>query len=236
MSTEGNIALVTGGGTGIGLAVARRLAKEGYSLLLVGRRQEPLRAAVVELGQSTRCVAHLADIGDMGQAAGCVDVAVGAFGRLDVVINNAGYAPLMPMESITHPEVERTFRVNAMGPAAIVGRVWATFLKQRRGCIVNISSYATVDPFPGLGVYAGAKAAVNLLAKSAHNEGHRSGIRAFAVAPGAVETAMLRSIVPVEALPASRTLSPEQVAAVVMECVLGRRDEQRGQVILVPSP
>ncbi len=230
------VAIVTGAGTGIGLAVSRRLAAAGYSLCLIGRRTDVLQAAAAELSRSVKCHVHTADVGELSQAAGCVDAAVAAFQRLDVVINNAGYAPVMAMDAVTNGEIERIFRVNAMGPSAIIGRAWPVMVRGGGGCIVNISSFATVDPFPGLGIYGAAKAACNLLAKACHNEGRTSRIRAFSVAPGAVETAMLRANFPVEALPTSRTLSPDQVAAVVLECVEGARDSQNGQTILVPSP
>ncbi|HLO40196.1 MAG TPA: SDR family oxidoreductase, partial [Phycisphaerales bacterium] len=210
----------------------------GYTLLLVGRRPDPLREAVAQLSRITRCVAHMADIGDTVQAIQAVDMAVGAFGRLDVIINNAGLAPLVSLDSVAGDLelLDQLYRVNAIGPTAIIGRAWSTLLKQQGGCIVNISSFSTVDPFPGLGVYGAAKAAVNVLARACHNEGRRFGIRAFAVAPGAVETAMLRSIFPEEALPRTRTLSPDTVAEVVVSCVRGERDAQLGETILVPSP
>lgn len=236
--TYAKVAMITGGGTGIGLACAHLLARDGYTLFLVGRRPDPLREAVARLSRITRTHAHMADIGDPHQAVQAVDMAVGALGRLDVVVNNAGYAPLVALDSVATDieQLSEIFRVNAIGPSAIIGRAWSTFLKQQGGCVVNISSFSTVDPFPGLGVYGAAKAAVNVLARACHNEGRRFGIRAFAVAPGAVETDMLRSIFPEEALPKSRTLSPEAVAQVVQSCVRGDRDEQAGETILVPSP
>ncbi len=236
MIESGWVALVTGAGTGIGLACARMLAASGVHMVLVGRRAAPLEAAASELAAQTQCVTHPADVADLDAAARAVDVAIGRFGRLDIVINNAGYAPSMPLDRVTPEQIERVFRVNAMGPAAIIARAWPVMARQGGGCIVNMSSYATIDPFPGLGVYGAAKASLNLLAKACHNEGRTLGIRAFAVAPGAVETQMLRALVPREMLPTSRTLSPEQVAQVVLACIRGDRDAESGQTILLPSP
>ncbi|MCC6426854.1 MAG: SDR family oxidoreductase [Phycisphaerales bacterium] len=236
MAQPQKIALITGAGSGIGLACTRMLADDGYGLVLVGRRSEPLRAAAQELSGRVPCLVHAADVGKADQASVCVDAGIAKFGRLDVIINNAGYAPVIPLDRITQEGVEEAFAVNAIGPTIIIGRAWPGMVRRGGGCIVNISSYATVDPFPGLGVYAAAKSALNMLAKACHNEGSAAGIRAFAVAPGAVETQMLRRIVPEEALPRPRTLAPEQVAQVVMECIRGARDAQSGHTILVPSP
>jgi NAD(P)-dependent dehydrogenase (short-subunit alcohol dehydrogenase family) len=230
------VALVTGAGTGIGLATCALLAKAGFQVLLVGRREAVLRKAAEQLGGPSAAQVHAADVGDYDQAAACVDRAIETFGRLDAVINNAGHVESMPMGGGDESRTRRLFDVNAIGPAAIINRAWPRMIAQKSGRIINVSSMAAVDPFPGLGVYAAAKAAVNLLARAAHNEGRRWGILAFAVAPGAVETAMLRSIADERALPPARTLQPDHVARIIVECATGARDEQSGQVIAVPSP
>ena len=94
---------------------------------------------------------------------------------------------------------------------------------------------ATVDPFPGLGVYAASKAALASLTRSLHNEGASHGIRAFSVAPGAVETKMLRQLFSTDQLPTDQTLEPAAVAEVVVGCIRGEREDDRGQTILLPS-
>lgn len=234
-SSTVKVALVTGAGTGIGLATCALLAQAGFQILLVGRRESLLQAAAAPLGPSVARV-HTADVGDYDQAQACVDRAIEAFGRLDVVVNNAGHVASMLIGAVDESRARRLFDVNAIGPTAIINRAWPHMVAQKSGRIINVSSMATVDPFPGLGVYAATKAAVNLLARAAHNEGRRRGILAFAVAPGAVETAMLRSIVDERALPPARTLQPDQVARIVVECATGARDHQSGEVITVPSP
>jgi NAD(P)-dependent dehydrogenase (short-subunit alcohol dehydrogenase family) len=104
------------------------------------------------------------------------------------------------------------------------------------GTIINVSSYATIDPFPTLYAYAAAKASVNLLAKSVSVQGKALGIRGFAVAPGCVDTDLLRSLVTEDQVPLSKRLMPAAVAQVIADCVQGKRDAENGQVILVPSP
>jgi 3-oxoacyl-[acyl-carrier protein] reductase len=101
--------------------------------------------------------------------------------------------------------------------------------------IVNVSSVSAIDPFPGLSIYGATKGAINALTRGCANEGRDVGIRAFAVAPGAVETAMLRAIASEEQLPRTATLTPEQVAGVIVACAVGERDEENGGVIVVPS-
>jgi NAD(P)-dependent dehydrogenase (short-subunit alcohol dehydrogenase family) len=95
---------------------------------------------------------------------------------------------------------------------------------------------STVDPFPGLAIYAASKAALESLARSIKNEGHAYNIKAFNIAPGAVETLMLRSFIDESALPRDKTLSPEAVATVIADCVTGQRDAENGTTIILPSP
>ena len=118
--------------------------------------------------------------------------------------------------------------------AAMEARMLAT-RSERAGCVVNITSMAVVDPFPGLAVYAASKAALDSLTRSIHNEGADHGIRAYSVAPGAVETEMLRTIVTEEQLPTEQTLAPAQIAEVVADCIAGTCAEPSGSSLLVPS-
>ena len=122
--------------------------------------------------------------------------------------------------------------------------------KEPEGCIVNISSMATADPYPGLGLYAVTKAAVEMLTRVTALEGMvpqgttsgwtgaagASGIRAYCVAPGAVETPMLRSLFDAESLPKSKTLTPAHVALVIVNLLLGESHERSGTLVRVPSP
>ena len=170
-----------------------------------------------------------------------------AFGRLDGIVSNAGWAPCMPIERHTPEIIRQTFEVNALGPAYLFAAGWKQFHAQNTkdhgagnkvsgGCIVLVSSMATLDPFPGLFAYAAAKSSLNSMARSALAESSDLGIRCFVVAPGAVETTMLRGVVDRDLLPTERALLPEQVAEVIAECVAGLRDEQVGQTLVLPSP
>lgn len=229
------IAIITGAGSGIGLATSQLLAAEGWTIALAGRRAEALNAAAATLpGSSHLCIP--ADISEPDACGELVRQTIAAFGRIDAIVNNAGFAPLLPIGDHTPGLIRQTFDINTLGPANLILAVWPHMLAQRSGRIVNVSSMATLDPFPGFFAYAAAKASVELMAKSIAREGTRAGIKAFAVAPGAVETPMLRSIISEDLVPASKALAPSIVAGVIADCVLGRRDTENGQTIRVPSP
>ena len=152
------------------------------------------------------------------------------------MINNAGFAPAEPHRRTTLDTLAQAFAVNAIGPGALILASWPHFVRAGAGVVVNVSTMGTIDPFPGFFAYAGAKASVNLFARSIAKEGAAHNIRAFAVAPGAVETPMLRGLFGADALPPERCLLPDDVARVVVDCVLGRRDAENGATIVLPSP
>ncbi len=244
-STQAQVVIVTGAGSGIGREIALDLSGRGCKLVLTGRRREPLEETARFLVGDPLVVS--ADIRKPADAHCIIDETIRHFGRLDVLINNAGAAPCMSIDKHTPAIIDDTFAVNALGPAYLIARAWKVWEDQNAGdhaagrnpgggCIVNISSMATVDPFPGLFAYAAAKGALSTMIKSCHNEGKDLGIRAFCVSPGAVETAMLRAIVDSDMLPHDRTLSPKAVAVIVAECIAGLRDDVAGQVLLLPSP
>ncbi|MBS0188369.1 MAG: SDR family oxidoreductase [Planctomycetes bacterium] len=226
-------AIITGAGSGIGLSTARKLYAAGFGLLLAGRDMEKLRAAAAELpGVLTRAV----DLSDSAQVESLIAEGLASLGRLDALVNNAGWTPLKPVGSHASEEIERVFRVNAIGPCVAIAKAFPIMQRQGGGCIVNVSSMATVDPFPGFFAYAAAKASLNLMVRSVANEGKSKNIRAYAVAPGAVETPLLRSMFSEKAIPKHRALHPDDVAQVIVDCVLGVREKDNGTTILVPSP
>lgn len=228
-------AIITGAGTGIGFATARRLGAKGWAVALAGRRREQLEhaaAALREAGSAPeRVVVHPCDVADAASVRSLVADAHRRFGRVDALVNNAGVAALVPIDKGGPDFLRDVFAVNALGPAYAIAAVWPIMRAQGGGVIVNVSTIGTLDPFPGFFAYAGAKSAVNSFARSCAKEGAALGIRAFAVAPGATDTPMLRSMFDETALPPSHCLHAEDVAAVIVECVEGGRDAENGGTI-----
>ena len=231
--TTSPVAIVTGAGSGIGREVALLMAGAGYRLVLVGRRQDALESTAGAAGTEARCIS--ADLADARAADLVVDGALKAWDRVDALINNAGVVSISSIDQTTEDLLDRTFAVNTFAPARLVARLWSVFVCRQGGCVVNISSRATTDPFPGLWAYAAAKSALESLTRSIANEGRSHGIRAFAIAPGVVETPMLRSLWTEQEILTGQTLHPREVAEVVLDCVLGRRDEEVGRTIQMPA-
>jgi len=213
--TAGRVALITGAGSGIGRATALRLARDGFRLALVGRNHRTLEETGRALPSGSHSLTLPADVGIATEVHDAIDDTLDHFGRLDVLVNNAGHAPLLPIEQTTPEVLDECFRVNALGTAYAIAKAWPIFQRQRSGCIVNVSTMGTADPFPGFFAYAAAKASVNLMARSCAKEGAAFNIRAFSIAPGAVETPMLRALFPESAIPREGCLAPEEVANVI---------------------
>ncbi len=233
---ERPIALITGAGSGIGREAARLLADEGYDLALVARTTEALHETAERCDGDALILS--ADLTDPKAAASIVDDTLEAYGRLDAIINNAGTAPLVGIGETDADTIARCYALNAIAPAITIARAWPT-LVERRGRVVNTSTIGTQDPFEGFFAYAASKTPVNLMAASCHKEGLIDGeqrVHAFAVAPGAVETPMLRSLFDENAIPSANCLTPEQVARVITDCAIGRRNDESGQVIWLPNP
>jgi NAD(P)-dependent dehydrogenase (short-subunit alcohol dehydrogenase family) len=227
------VAIVTGAGSGIGRAVALALGEEGFRLALVGRDADKLQSTADSVPEALLIAA---DLSEADAALMVVDKTVDRWGRVDVLVNNAGVAPLVPIDETTDTLIDETFAINAFAPIRLVASVWPVLRRQESGCVVNVSSMAVADPFPGFSVYAASKGAVDALTRSVINEGRVYGIRAFSVAPGAVETPLLRASFSAQAIPPTATLDPRDVARVVLDCIQGRREADLGQTILLPSP
>lgn len=243
------VALITGGTSGIGLAAAKLLLAAGWRVVVCGRDHQRLERAVTELestpgaagtvgaaGGEPRVVGLEADVAEAADCAGLVAEAVHHCGRVDALVHSAGYAPRVGVEQHDDDLIDKVFATNAMAAIRLVRELWPVFGRQGGGVVVLVSSMASRDPYDGFLAYGASKAAVNLAALSVARAGAAVGVRAFAVAPGAVETPMLRSIVGVDVLPPEMALSPDTVAGVIVDCVLGRRDGSNGETIFVPSP
>lgn len=220
------VTLITGGSSGIGLATARLLKQKGHRLALVARRPEPLAEARAELGDDVLIIE--ADMGDPAWEGAIVHGVVDHFHRLDAIVHAAGYAPLASLDETAHLLLRDVFMVNTLGPIELTRRARDVFEAQQNttghalpggACVVMISSYASADPFPGFLAYAGAKAAINVMTKVLAQELGEIGVRAYSVAPAAVETPMLRGLFTTDQIPEEACLDPEDVAKLVADCM-----------------
>ena len=233
------VALVTGAGSGIGRATAIMLANKGYAVALVGRTASKLEqtAETIERdGGNADAVACIpTDITDGNAARALPGQVVDALGGLSAVANVAGDAPNCPIGDLTPEIVERCLVTNVNAIANITAGAWP-HLAEAGGTIVNVSSIASIDPFPGFAIYAAAKIAVNMFTRVTAAEGADAGIKAVAVAPGAVETPMLRGLFDESFIPRDKTLAPEFIADIIVGCITGERAFEPGETIEAPSP
>jgi len=214
MSSQKNherVCVVTGGSAGIGLATATGFAKKGYHICFCGRDANKLENAKKFLEEKGGTCSHrILDLRDEDQLIDWLNAIIQEQGKIDILVNNAGKAPLSQIDQLPIQEFQDAMSINVNAVFRAVQTVWPIMKSQGNGVIINISSLASIDPFPGFSVYGACKAWVNLFTKSIADEGKPLGIRVFSLALGAVETEMLRGLFP--NFPKKQTLSPEAVA------------------------
>lgn len=223
------LAIITGAGRGIGRATAIELAKSGYQSVLVARSQNELE----ETARSCGGLAVAADVCDQAAVEKVVKQALDKFGRVDALVHNAGLAPLVPIDQLTYKQWHDTIDTNLSAAYYFCKALWPIWRKQGSGAIVLVSSIAARSPLKGFTAYGAAKAGINNFALCLALEGQDIGVRVHVVAPGAVETVMLRGVFSREQLPTDKALEPADVASVIAQCVRGELRHTSGEVIYV---
>jgi NAD(P)-dependent dehydrogenase (short-subunit alcohol dehydrogenase family) len=216
-------ALVTGGSSGIGLAIARLLRDEGYELTLASRRPERIEAAAAELGAESVAV-------NLGREEDCIRVVAAhreRFGGLDVLVNSAGLGIAGTVESLQAKQVDLQLGVNLRG-LLLVSREAIPLLRETRGWIFNLASIAGTAPTPGLTVYGATKAAVIALTRSQNLELESAGVRAVAICPGFVDTPMAEW----SGIAADEMIRPQDCAEIVRMCLRLSPNARIPQVIV----
>ena len=198
MLLEDRVAIITGAASGIGRAMARRFAKEGAKLVLADLQEERLNKVADELKSTNSAViARLVDVGSPRDTEAMIQSAVDAFGRLDVLCNNAGVLDnLTPVEDTSDELWDRVMRVNAKGPFLASRAGLKLMVEQGSGSIINTSSAAGLRGGRGGGAYTASKHAVVGLTRSIAWYYGSKGVRCNAIAPGAIMTAMAGGFIP----------------------------------------
>lgn len=213
-------ALITGASQGLGRALAALLARRGYALTLNARREEPLAEAARELSRFTVVERVAGDVSEIAEQL--AERALHRFGRVDLLINNAselGPSPMPRLEDYPWDALLHVFRVNVVAPIHLTQLVLPSMKSRGAGTIVNITSDAGVNAYPGWGGYGASKAALEHASRTLAAELAGTGIRVLVVDPGDMNTEMHRLAEP--GVDLSHLPSPEAVAPNIVELLEG---------------
>ena len=182
-SLENKVALVTGAATGIGQSIAVSLARQGARVFITGRSEKSLN----EAAQHEGITALVADVGRTEDVTRVLDAIRERTGQLDIVVNNAGMAPITPLAQQTLAEFDRVININ-LRAVVDIGVQALPLLQASKGSIINISSAVANNPLPGMSVYSASKAALKTLSIVWAKELAKDGIRVNSIAVGPIET------------------------------------------------
>lgn len=229
MKIDRSVVIITGASSGIGAATARAAAAAGARVVLAARREDRISALADELDGA---IAVRFDVTDQEQVAALVQVALDAFGRVDVLVNNAGQGLQATTEQISLDDFREVLELNLVAPLALMQAVLPAMRRQGAGRIVNVSSGTTFADVPGTGGYVASKIALERLSAIARNELEGTGVTVSTMIPFATNTEFLSSIragrADAEAMTSGATFdAPEQVADAILELIVtgeARRD------------
>lgn len=219
---KSKVAVITGGSSGIGLAIAKSLSSEGANVVITGRTEETLKRAVMTLGENAKGI--VADVSSKVSLDTLYEKVKAEFGRIDILVANAGGGVHAPLGEITEKQIDDQFATNVKGVVLTVQQ--ALPLLGKGSSVIIIGSTASADPGPNMSIYGATKAAVRNMVRSWVAELHGSGIRINIVSPGPVNTASLRAAFGDNAdeglafltakSPLGRIGEPEEIAAVTV--------------------
>nr|WP_297458561.1 SDR family oxidoreductase [uncultured Halomonas sp.] len=191
---QDKVVIITGASSGLGEATARRLAASGAKLMLAARREERLEALVSEIEKDGGTAAYrVVDVTDRAQMEALAAATRDTYGRIDVLVNNAGLMPLSPLDQLKVDEWETMVDVNIKGVLYGIAAVLPTMREQKSGHVINLSSVAGHVVFPGSAIYCATKFAVRALSEGLRQESGGE-IRSTNVSPGAVATELTSTI------------------------------------------
>ncbi|MFN8543646.1 MAG: glucose 1-dehydrogenase [Candidatus Binatia bacterium] len=189
------VAIVTGSTRGLGKAMALGLARAGAAVVITGRKAQACVAAAREIAAATgrETLPVVCHMGDWAQISALVDAVYGRFGRVDVLVNNAGISPApVPITEVTSEFFDKLYAVNVKGPMRLAALVAPRMAAAGGGSIINVTTVGAYTGGPGVGVYTSSKAALRILTKVMAQEWAAMNVRVNALAPGPFDTDMMR--------------------------------------------
>lgn len=232
MDLKGAIVVITGGGTGIGRVAALKFAEKGASVIVCGRRHKPLTETVELIKQKGgNALAIPADVRMWAEVTAMVDVALERFGRIDVLVNNAGVAVLKPVMDTAEEEWDETLDTDLKGVFLCCKAALPSMVKARSGVIINVSSALGKVGVPNLGAYCASKFGVIGFTQALAKEMEPQAIRVYAVCPGATYTPLHSRLVGEES--AKAAMPPEKVADKIVGLAAGELSLSSGASIAV---
>lgn len=239
---KGKVVVITGASSGLGEAAAKHLSQLGATVVVGARRAERIEKLAKEIrGNGGKSLAIAADVTNRDQVKKLVDSAVKEFGRIDVILNNAGIMPLSPMERINVDEWDKMIDVNIKGVLNGIAAVLPYMKEQKSGQIINTSSVAGHKIYNGSAVYSATKFAVRALTEGLRMEVKPYNIRTTIVCPGAVKTELLEHISEADIQQANKDyvgavgISPDSFARVVAFAINQPDDVDINEVIFRPT-
>lgn len=188
-SIQNKVAVVTGASSGIGTAIARRLAEEGAKVVLTARREEALKEVARSLPVGTETLIIPTDVGDEKQVRTMVEKTIERFGAIDILVNNAGFGLFKSVIDLSADEFDQVVRVDLRGVFLCLKYVLPGMYEREEGTVITVSSIAGKHGFVGGGAYCAGKFGVNGLMECAFQEARVHNVRLVTLTPGSVDTA-----------------------------------------------
>ncbi|MBM7326124.1 SDR family oxidoreductase [Agrobacterium sp. S2] len=233
------IILITGASSGIGEAVGRSVARAGATVFLGARRVERLKVLSEEINAGGgNAIYQQVDVTSRKDVQAFVDAALSAFGRIDVIVNNAGVMPLSPMASLKVDEWDHMIDVNIRGVLHGIAAVLPTMNQQNSGQIINVSSIGGLAVSPTAAVYCATKFAVRAISEGLRQE--NQNIRVTCVYPGVVESELASNITDPVAAKAMKSyrqiaLKPEAIADAIVHVISQPADVDTSEIVVRPT-
>ena len=230
---QNKVAVVTGGSRGIGASIARKLASMASTVVICGRNQSDLQQTASSISsQGGRCEALVCDVGDLHSVEQLAQSVLTNFGRIDVLVNNAGLGAFSsPLHTLNPDEWDRVMNTNLRAVYYTIRAFAPRMIEQNSGDIINISSIASKNALPNGAVYSASKWGLNGLTYSVAEELRSHNIRVSLVCPGSVDT----DLSPHTGKNKDRMLKPEDVAHVVAMLVTKAPQSFASEVVLRPT-